>query len=248
MKNFVTLRIRCAGTVLLCLILGDPHLRAQSAAWTKEPDSFRGALFLSSERDVKSKFEIANCRDGAHEERMCLFQFELGTSHMLGMLTFWRDSFVDVAVIFPPAQLTDIANILTERYGQPSSNTEQESSWLGKLVTIKIDQVMPLDRKAITDAVALTRYQSDLDSAMREYQLRLDAALHIFELNFDRRAADESGRKAEAELERDKTAASDRLNAFKTFPYSSFSITVNSYSAELSQRKQSDTKQGAGVL
>ena len=41
--------------------------------WTKEPSTFRGAGFLASESEARSKFDISECRNGKYDEKNSVF-------------------------------------------------------------------------------------------------------------------------------------------------------------------------------
>jgi hypothetical protein len=89
--------------------------------WTKEPSTFRGAGFLASESEARSKFDISECRNGKYDEKLCFFYFSLADTHIMELLTFQKDTFVDVSGIFSPDNFSTVLDMFTERYDAASS-------------------------------------------------------------------------------------------------------------------------------
>jgi len=228
--------------VLLCSLMASVGLIAQV------PDAFRGAPFLSSEADVRSKFDLGECRDLPNLERACKFQFLLAGVTVSGNLTFERNAFVEVSGAFRQSAFTKIRDIFLAAHGPPPSSEADHLKWTGLVIAADLYRVRPQTSKANVMDSGAEGYARALDLALRKYQLRLESILQIYKINGNRREADETKQKAEHEYERDKDAAECERQAYVPPAASSFSITVKEYDARVAARRAAETKRNADSI
>ena len=106
--------------------------------WTKEPDSFRGIKFLSSEAEARSQIKTEECKevDGL---KSCYFTFKLGSTFVQGFLSFEADSFVQARGLFSVENTSPVRSVFEEKYGAPSVIDGQVWCWIGKTVSIDLN-------------------------------------------------------------------------------------------------------------
>src|SRR5882724_4831723 len=99
-------------------------------------DTFRGASFLSSESEVRSRFEVKKCKEADQDEKTCDFEFSLLETKITGLLTFQRDALVDVSGVFLRDAFVVMRDAFSERYGKPISQTDEQIRWIGGAVKV----------------------------------------------------------------------------------------------------------------
>jgi hypothetical protein len=240
-------------------------------SWTKEPDSFRDARFLSSSTDVRSKFEFDECVVDNPQPQICRFEFRLADVDLDGLITFSRDALVEARAIFEPDDFSTIRSIFVERYGEPTSIAGDRLAWMGKSVSIELTRSVPAESKQVVTFAAAHRLRHLLDAALgrlkggtdlafTRMQRKTDLALRFFaedyynryELERDRAEAKREYERdkatADRAYEKDKSEADLQVGQFESASHSGFSITVNEYAIEVAKRKFDVQKRGAGAL
>jgi hypothetical protein len=198
--------------------------------WTKEPDSFRGIKFLSSEAEARSQIKTEECKevDGL---KSCYFTFKLGSTFVQGFLSFEADSFVQARGLFSVENTSPVRSVFEEKYGAPSVKDGQVWRWIGKTVSIDLDGDLSGDRQRLVKEVADSAKAYELETA---YQLMMIAYKYGAHIPEDE--AKYGQRKADAERHRTE---------FLSGKYGAFSITTNTFSVELKDREK---KKGAAIL
>jgi hypothetical protein len=217
-------------------------------AQQQQQDTFRGAPFLSSELEVRSRFDVKECKRTDHDEKTCRFEFSLPQTNITGLLTFQRDALVKVGGAFLRDRFGAMRDAFSERYGKPISQTDELVQWKSGSVAVELDFIEPKDSAIVPGSDALAKYSRNLDFALQKHALRLKSAVAIFKINYDRREYERAKDKADHEYERDCDEAKSEYESFKPPPYSSFSITVGSYAVEVARRKSEDAKKSAEAL
>jgi hypothetical protein len=211
-------------------------------------DTFRGAPFLSSESEVRLRFEVKQCKQADHDEKTCGFEFSVLETKITGLLTFQRDALVDVSGAFQRDRFAVMRDAFSERYGKPISQTDEQILWTSGTVKVELDFIQPKDSKVIVGSDRVGRYTAKLDFAVRKHALRLESALAIFKINFDRHEYERAKDKADYEYEKDCDAAKIESDNFKPPLYSSFSMTVSGYADDLARRRGEEARKGAAAL
>jgi hypothetical protein len=230
--------------VVIAAVLLGSHLLAQtrsgaaqkqSAAnvaptWTKEPNSFRGARFGSSEATVRSKFNVEECTaDDAKEPNTCSFQFDISDTTAIGLLTFQNDSLVEVSGVFDPDSFATFRDVFVEQYGKPLSQVKQDMKWPGKVVSVLLYQTLPTDHRSIVTKISLVRYKAQLNKALKLYQIQTDTAVKIFKINHDRMAYDAKTQDSDRQYEQRRRDAETENEKFNAVRYGGFTMTLNDY-------------------
>jgi hypothetical protein len=124
-----------------------------ASAWN-EPDGFRGVPWESSEAAFRERIKVWSCSTPSDQrlgERLCIDNFTLGSVPVRGGYYFRADRFVSALLTFSAKDFPAIEGIFLERYGAPTSTTEQALQnrmgaqfenqvhlWLGDRVRIRL--------------------------------------------------------------------------------------------------------------
>jgi len=106
----------------------------------------------------------------------------------------------------------------------------------------KMHLLMGRVNKALSDGLALARYERSLDVALKRYKIRTDGALRIFKINGSRYEFEMARATAERAYEQDKAEASSELQLMKNASYAWFSVWLNKFKAEADKRKADQKK------
>ena len=198
--------------------------------WTKEPDSFRGIKFLSSEAEARSQIKTEECKevDGL---KSCYFTFKLGSTFVQGFLSFEADSFVQARGLFSVENTSPVRSVFEEKYGAPSVKDGQVWRWIGKTVSIDLDGDLSGVRQRLVKEVADAAKDYELETAHQHLMIAYKYGTRLPEAE-----AEDRQRKADAERHRTE---------FSSGKYGAFSITMNTFSLELKDREK---KKGAEIL
>lgn len=266
----IQLMRRSVDNLLMLTVFMMETLCPAQGVWTSEPSTFRGAKFLTNESEVEVQFKLESCRDSTNDERLCLFQFDLGGVNVNGLLTFHKDRFVRAIGIFSPGDFDKILSIFSTKYGQTKSFPHNVHSWIGKAVSAKlianigqedkeaVQQIASIRRQYLRD-FTLDKFERDLDFAQQKRKLRSNAGFEIAKKTGDKYAFEENRRKAESNYEKDTKDAEGELkqrqanlnqsyDEFIRTKFAIFSFTVNEYAALLEQRSKEAKTKGVDAL
>lgn len=198
--------------------------------WTKEPDSFRGIKFLSSEAAARSQVKTEECKE-ADSIKHCYFTFKLGSTFVQGFLTFEADKLVQARGLFGVENTSPVRSVFEEKYGAPSVIDGQVWRWIGTTVSIDLDGDLSGERQRLVKEVAY---------AAKNYELETAHQLMMIAYKYGTRIQE-----AEAENRQRKADAERHFTNFLSERYGAFSITMNAFSVKLKDREK---KKGADIL
>ena len=255
-----------SSTALFLLLSADAFAQS-SVSWPKEPDSFRGAKFGSSQSEVRARFTFDGCVPFAvslspeqnYDEKLCYFTFDLAEKLVAGVLTFQRDSFVEVSGVFTREAFPVLLDVFTQRYDKPMFQDGDQRKWVGTTVSMQFDGVVSIERQAKVD---------DIQSCYCALRRKVVEKLYAFEYEQIKQRHEELDRREpivskqareviallhqteqmEANKERNTLEAERDCREFAKRDYGLFSITNNSYAAQVAKRKADLKKKAAGIL
>ena len=222
-------------SILIGGLIGSSVVLAQNPSWSKEPESFRGAKFLASESEVRSKFQMADCISRDNDEKTCFFYFNLASAEIASVATFQRDALVDVSGVFSQDVSSTVLDVFTAGYDAAPSRNADQFSWIGRTVSIKLDRVVTGERRANVKAIVSTYCEAQLGVASK-------IASHAASLGLGSAATQK------ADYERDVARAESQCQKFSSVTYGLFSITVNDYAVQIAKRSEEEKKKAASGL
>lgn len=242
------------------LILGNALssvlLFAQGTSWTKEPESFRGAKFLASETEVKSKLRIDNCVGQNNEEKTCFFFFNLANTPINAVAVFQRDALVSIGGVFSPSSFKTMLDVLIEAYDKPSISTVDRYQWAGKAITIKLERLGSEEQKDIVKAIssgfceAQRAAARDIDAFAANLDKEQDAERERNRVDLVVRAdaSMEALRRRAANYDKNATDAELRCRRFSSSVLSVFTVTENTYAVQVERRQREEKQKAANSL
>lgn len=250
-------------SVIISGLIGSALVLAQNATWSKEPESFRGAKFLSSESEVRPKLEkMAECVNRDNDEKTCFFFFKLAGTEIDSVATFQNDALVSVNGAFSRGDFKTVLDVFTEAYGAPSGNSAlllsgvDQYRWNGKSVSIWMERLVTDEQRG-----NLQTNTSGVCSAQRAAARNINAFSQSLDQQADadrqRRGVDIEARadamaralkEQEAEREKNDSYAESQCKRFSSGTYALFSITLNNYAAQVEKRKEKEKTKAADSL
>jgi hypothetical protein len=253
------LSMKPALSLLIGGLIGSTLVLAQNATWDKEPESFKGAKFLTSESEVRSKLKMANCVNRDNNEKTCFFFFTLADTEIDSEATFQNDALVDVTGAFSQADFNRVLGVFTEAYGTPFGNSvplplgTDQYRWGGKSMSIRMERLVTDERSGDLKTIISSVCQAHRDAereidAFRQNQIKqrfagIDAR-DGGALSALLRAIEEG----EADHKKGLLRAETGCKTFSGKTFGLFSITVSNYAAEVEKRKAEEKRKAADSL
>jgi hypothetical protein len=128
---------------------------SKSGEWSKEPASFRGVKWESTESEARYDFDALRCSDGgAPKARLCgAVDSQLGGVSVLQQFYFVDDRLQYVSLHFDGKQFSRMKAYFVEHYGSPTETvthsydggeagtlTNETLMWRGRKIVITMDK------------------------------------------------------------------------------------------------------------
>jgi hypothetical protein len=132
-------------TIALLLLL----VVASRVGAFNEPDGFRGVPWGATEEQMRSSVSIERaCSDRPASQRWlgdrtCPAIFDLAGVTVSATYTFRAGRFVSVFLKFPSKNHERVAEIFSERYGEPTTRTTDSLAWIGTKAMVSLHRYRP---------------------------------------------------------------------------------------------------------
>jgi hypothetical protein len=162
------------------------------AAWSLEPNAFRGVPFGATKQEANAILSSFNCVDRSHDGHtiVCTSYFFLGNASITSTLVFLDNKFVAVDGLFDNKDYSTVRTAFTEKYGSPmtvrhsvlgnafgGTFDQEQLAWNGRRIYIELQRYLPINSSPGAFKISTQTYLKALKKETTEQNKKLKDAL-----------------------------------------------------------------------